>query len=711
MVEQYWVGDFFVDLSRNQISHQGECQTLAPKALAVLTCLARNQGKVMSLDTLLDTVWPDTVVSPNTLQRSIAQLRKALGDDGKVQGYIQTHAKKGYSLECEVRWDEQTNELTSTEPQLEVMPVPELEVQQDKHVKQGQNKKKISFYVFVLLAVTMLIGAVSYQHFSTKKPSLLIFDSLRSLTATDDKEFDASYSPDGQYIVFHRYLDKFCDNKIWAKKADTQQEILLTESWGAYGRHSFSKDGEQLLFLATDACNEPVTQKRCYDLVTLDFTKALKRPQQPKVILQCKNSVVDKPIWLNDGNVVLKQKQDERWKLINYSIEGDSSVDLYSVEEGTLIDYAYSPQDDLIAVSSIHADGLHYIDMLKPNGELISSHPIQRPPEIAKFRDIFPSFDPLNEQLIFSTGRQLFSLTYEGLVSKIQLPFSDRMMQPEFRPDGKSVLMIKGPYDGDIVKLPLTQLAQGAQAYTSFARTNLGEDQAVFQPGGDLVAFWSERSGTEQVWLSDGNSTRQLTNFPLDTFIRGIHWAGDGQSILVSASGVLTQIALDGGLTSYPHADPVLRLYQWNSTKRRALTQIRVKGVMKLAVYDFAHKSFEILTQRPVLWALESERGKIVYKDRLDQFWQIGAVEPQRLTALNNQGGRSKSFVMRGNVVYGINEDNQLWSYDLYKTSFTILGEVPTSVDYLTDINDNNVLLINRISAKKEVVELMIANQ
>lgn len=167
------------------------------------------------LDTLLDTVWPDTVVSPNTLQRSIAQLRKALGDDGKVQGYIQTHAKKGYSLECEVRWEGQTNELTNTEPQLEVMPAPEPEMQQDKHLTQSRNKH---LYVFVLLAFTILLGAIGYQYFSTKKPSPLFFDTLRSLTATDDKEFDASYSPDGQYIVFHRYLNKFCDNKIWAKR-------------------------------------------------------------------------------------------------------------------------------------------------------------------------------------------------------------------------------------------------------------------------------------------------------------------------------------------------------------------------------------------------------------------------------------------------------------------------------------------------------------
>lgn len=104
MAEQYWIGGFFIDLSRNQITQNDQSKTLAPKALAVLTHLAEHQGQVVSHEALLAKVWQGTVVSPNSLQRSIAQLRKALGDDGKVQVYIKTHAKQGYSLECDVRW-------------------------------------------------------------------------------------------------------------------------------------------------------------------------------------------------------------------------------------------------------------------------------------------------------------------------------------------------------------------------------------------------------------------------------------------------------------------------------------------------------------------------------------------------------------------------------------------------------------------------------
>ena len=107
MTVKYWVGDFFVDLSRNQVTQKEQSQTIAPKALAVLTYLAEHQGKVVSYDELFDKVWPDTVVTPNTLQRSIAQLRKVLGENTQYQSYIKTHTKQGYSLECEDRCQDQ----------------------------------------------------------------------------------------------------------------------------------------------------------------------------------------------------------------------------------------------------------------------------------------------------------------------------------------------------------------------------------------------------------------------------------------------------------------------------------------------------------------------------------------------------------------------------------------------------------------------------
>lgn len=740
MAAQYWVGNFFIDLTRNQITQKTQSQTIPPKALAVLTYLAQNANKVVSHDELLSEVWPDTVVTPNTLQRSIAQLRKALGEDSQFQSYIKTHAKQGYSLEVEVRWQGRVNSTTpdsassnstnNSNSQEETVDESQEEYSSAKadsihHSEPSRTNLKLIFIVVGLTFLVFFLAIVGYQNLTPKQTSPLTFDQLRSLTATDDKEFDATYTPDGNYIVFHRYLDKQCVNKIWAKNISTQKEIQLTKDWAAYGRHSFSKDGKKLVFLATEPCNQPVTQKNCYDLVSLDFDKALESPQQPSVILECKNSLVKKPIWLNNGNITLMQRNSSRWKLINYSPELNKSTDLYDPNEGDIIDYAYSVADDLIAVARIHKDGQQYVELINPDGHVLSSHPIERPQEIAKFRPLYPNFDSLNKQLFFSTGKQLFTLSYEGKVSKINLPFGDTMGQPEFHPNGKRLLMLKGPYDSDIVKLPLskltelsnltsTSLTESSQAnqapiYTSLERTNVGEDYAIFQPAGESIAFWSERSGESQVWVTDDSGPKQLTHFPMDTYIRGFDWAADGQSLLVNANSVLTQVFLDSTQKSFPMEHAVIRLYQWDSKNNSALMAIRIEGLVKVVEYDLNKSDFREISDKFVLWTLKSEDGRLILYDNMGHFWKPGAVEPQQIKALNNQSGKSKSFVIKNNVIYDINDDNQLWSYDLNNDHFKILGEVGDNVDQLTDINKTQLLMTIQIAAKKEVVELSIS--
>jgi len=759
MDAQYWVGDFFVDLTRNQITQKTESQTIPPKALAVLTYLAKNANRVVNHDELLSEVWPDTVVTPNTLQRSIAQLRKALGEGRQYQSYIKTHAKQGYSLEVEVRWQDNVN---STDPDSASSNSASNSSSKEEAVDESQVKcssakadsthhsapSRAALKLISMVAGLIILAIIGYQNLTPKQTSQLTFDKLRSLTATDDKEFDATYTPDGNYIVFHRYLDKQCVNKIWAKNISTQKEIQLTKDWAAYGRHSFSKDGKKLVFLATEPCNQPVTQKNCYDLVSLDFDKALESPQQPSVVLQCKNSVVKKPIWLNNGNITLMQRNSNRWKLINYSPSLNKSTDLYAPNEGNLIDYAYSVVDDLITVARIHKDGQQYVELLNPDGHILSSHPIERPQEIAKFRPLYPNFDSLNKQLFFSTGRQLFTLSYEGKVTKINLPFGDKMAQPEFHPNGKRLLMLKGPYDSDIAILPFNKIAKPSlqtqnsntqttqsqlkpsqleppqlkqnqsnlpsstqsQNYTSFERTNLGENYAIFQPGGELIAFWSERSGEEQLWISNGKDPQKLTNFPMDTYINGIDWAADGKSLLVNANNVLTQVFLDSTQKSFPIEYPVSRLYQWDSKNNSALMSLRIEGIRKVVEYDLNKSDFKEISDKFVLWALKSEDGRLILYDHMGQFWQPGPVEPQQIKALNKQSGKSKSFVIKNNVIYDVNDDNQLWSYDLNNNNFKILGEVGDEVDQLTDINQTQLLMTIQVAAKEEVVELILAD-
>ena len=117
-------------------------------------------------DALLDKVWPDTIVSPNTLQRSIAQLRKALGDDGKSQSYIKTHAKQGYSLECDVRWQDQTNSIESNSSQVndEVDETPFGKANSRTDTTKKPQYSNHSLRLISIVVAIIILGIIDYQY-------------------------------------------------------------------------------------------------------------------------------------------------------------------------------------------------------------------------------------------------------------------------------------------------------------------------------------------------------------------------------------------------------------------------------------------------------------------------------------------------------------------------------------------------------------------
>ncbi|GLX79453.1 hypothetical protein tinsulaeT_27930 [Thalassotalea insulae] len=740
MATQYWVGDFFIDLTRNQITQKMQSQTIPPKALAVLTCLAKNANKVVSHDTLLSEVWPDTVVTPNTLQRSIAQLRKALGEGS--QSYIKTHAKQGYSLECEVRWQENNGVESLVKQEQEQLSTVHTEVALNTDSATVDNAQQHSntplqnvhpapkkparsaLALIAMLLILVMLALVSTHYFSPTKTVDLSIGELRLLTATDNKETGGIYTPDGEYIVFLRYSEKTCiHSNIWAKNINTQKETQLTTNMGVYRGLSFSKDGKKLVVIKTENCEAPVTQKYCYKLMFLDFDQALQTPQSPNILMECKHSSIKKSTWLNNNNIAYLHSTGNRWRLASYSIADNKSTTIYAIEDGNIIDYDYSVSENVIALTSTHSDNQNYIERLTPDGQILSSHQIEYPPEITNSRFIYPNFTPINEQLIFSTGRQLFTLSYQGKITNISLPLDEPIGSPIFHPGGQRMLVIKGHWDSDIAATSLAQLIQpqtveaqvvqtqtkGNTHYSIIERSRLEEGNAIYQPHGKFIAFMSARSGESQVWLTDGNGSHQLSHFPVDTFIMGMNWAADGQSLLVNANNQLVQVLLNSQQRPVPFEYRVEQLFQWDSKDNSALLIARIGGILRLVELNLNNSSFKVITDKRVNWALKSEDGQLVYTDHMDRFWQQGPAEDRLIEALNSQGS-DKRFVMKDNVIWGVNEQWQLWSYSLNENVFTLFGNMPKNLDYLNDINNTDILTTLRITAKKEVAELTLSN-
>lgn len=91
---------FRLDPSRAELTRAGIGVALRPKALALLSYFANHPGRVLSKHELLANVWPDVVVTDDSLSQCVVELRSALGDAD--QGIVKTVPRMGYRFDATV---------------------------------------------------------------------------------------------------------------------------------------------------------------------------------------------------------------------------------------------------------------------------------------------------------------------------------------------------------------------------------------------------------------------------------------------------------------------------------------------------------------------------------------------------------------------------------------------------------------------------------
>lgn len=101
----YLFGGFRIDAQEGVLIGEKGVVPLTPKAFDTLLVLVENSGHLLSKDELMAKVWPDSFVEENNLAQNISVLRKALGEEGSGQKFIETVPKRGYRFSADVRED------------------------------------------------------------------------------------------------------------------------------------------------------------------------------------------------------------------------------------------------------------------------------------------------------------------------------------------------------------------------------------------------------------------------------------------------------------------------------------------------------------------------------------------------------------------------------------------------------------------------------
>ncbi|NLV92033.1 MAG: response regulator transcription factor [Firmicutes bacterium] len=97
---QVRLDELVIDIDRHEVTESGRPIALTPKEFELLLLLVKNQGKVLSRDMLLETVWGyDYGGETRTVDVHIRRLRQKLNDDPTNPRYIHTVHGVGYKVE------------------------------------------------------------------------------------------------------------------------------------------------------------------------------------------------------------------------------------------------------------------------------------------------------------------------------------------------------------------------------------------------------------------------------------------------------------------------------------------------------------------------------------------------------------------------------------------------------------------------------------
>jgi TolB-like protein/DNA-binding winged helix-turn-helix (wHTH) protein/Tfp pilus assembly protein PilF len=102
----YVFGPFRLDVAERRLSRDGSDIGLTRKTFDLLLALIESAGHLQTRDTLIQALWPDTIVEEHSLTWNLSALRRALGDTGDAPRYIETVRGHGYRFIAAVHNDE-----------------------------------------------------------------------------------------------------------------------------------------------------------------------------------------------------------------------------------------------------------------------------------------------------------------------------------------------------------------------------------------------------------------------------------------------------------------------------------------------------------------------------------------------------------------------------------------------------------------------------
>ena len=501
----FLLGDWLVEPDLNRLSRDGESVHLEPKTMAVLTFLAEHGGTVVGADDIIAAVWAGRPMGDNPVYKTVAKLRKALGDETDQPSYIVTVPKKGYRLVAAVR-----------QPGQAVTPR-----------ERSARRQAAPIILGVLIGVAL---AAAFLWRPADKAA-----NIRPVTSFASSHSQPSFGPDGESVAFISDADGV--PHVWILDAGTDQPRQVTSGELPDSRPRWSPDGNTVLFMRDGAVWALTPEDG-------ETTELLRDASNPN--------------WSRDGSRIVFERRYEVW-LADASGAGQERVAGIPRHELALEARwpAFSPDGSRIVFfdSADTPEGdLSVLDLATGESRQLTSLPAMGGA---------PVWSPSGDEIVYSSQRggirTLWSVDPDSGLSRVLLTGSGDDNFPDFSPDAARLA-----YSNSRERFVLlaTNLQTGEETHLHESRLVLLGPE--LSPDQETIAFFGEaRTGGFQLFSLPvaGGDVLSITSDP-EVAHALPRWSPDGEQLYFYRTALgnsFSRIAASGGPT-----ETVVEGWTWN---------------------------------------------------------------------------------------------------------------------------------------------------
>ena len=513
----YQIGPWQFISNRCVITSNHLERELDPLLVKLLLHFIDKPQQIVSRQELIESVWQQSFVDDNAINRAISELRKQLAHPIEKAPLLKTHYRKGYSLTVIPERLTQANVLkepVNILPDSPGISAKNEEIATATTSQPVQKKNSKNFLIYSLLVIICLCSLVWFGLFFINAPSSEKINQITvnkvASTWNIGSEVHPEMSSDKQYLAYTNVEPENDIMHAFVKRLSDQREVEITYPGFQVSILSWQLNQHAVLIQATN-----LKQQQC-EMVLVDLS------QFPIV-----------------GEATLIKKCDLRYT--GYAQVDENSEYIYYTEykneqDGSgLYKFDLELQKESIVIPP---PGVMYgviMPRLSSSGNKIAYILSQKGQPFSVFSY---DFSTRETKRLFKANKSIISFAFDWLADdKGVIVFEDSDLSTIVFDENniiKRTLTVTpaiSPYYIAVQSAnSLFYSANKTQAFSLIKATNLFSDvpeyEALYKSDeddyhivevinekGPAHIFVSERSGSSQLWLSQNGLTKQLSNF------------------------------------------------------------------------------------------------------------------------------------------------------------------------------------------------------